>query len=71
MRYNLAVKSKRPNVVPIKNPTLFAMEKIVEAGRLVNALKVERPYDNEELLLGTSAFTANGWPGSICAGGDQ
>ena len=42
------------------------MDKMVEAGRLVNSLKVERPYPDEPgLLIGTSAFTASGWPGSF------
>jgi hypothetical protein len=48
-------------VDPIRNPTLFEMEKMVVAGRLVNSLNVERPYSDEPgLLLGTSAFTAAG-----------
>jgi len=62
------VESKHPKVTPIRDPTLFEMEKMVVAGRLVNSLKVERPYSNDAepgLLLGTSAFTAAGWPGSF------
>jgi hypothetical protein len=59
---------KRATVTPIKNPTLFEMGKLEEAGRLANALKVERPYSEPGLFLGTSAFTAAGWPGTTCTG---
>lgn len=55
---------KRP-VTPIKDPTLFEMSKLEEAGTLANSLKVERPYSEPGLFLGTSAFTASGWPGSF------
>ena len=41
------------------------MGKLEQAGELVNRLKVERPYSEPGLLLGTSAFTAAGWPGSF------
>ena len=56
---------KRPKVEPIRTPTLFEMDKLEQAGRLVNSLNVERPYSEPGLLLGTSAFTANGWPGAF------
>ncbi len=56
---------KRPKIEPIRNPTLFEMDKLEHAGRLVNSLNVERPYSEPGLLLGTSAFTANGWQGSF------
>jgi uncharacterized protein YecE (DUF72 family) len=56
---------KRSKVEPIRDPTLFEMGKLEDAGRLANALKVERPYSEPGLYLGTSAFTANGWPGSF------
>jgi len=61
------VKSPRPKVEPIRNPTLFQMEKLEEAGKLANQLKIERPYSLPEtgILLGTSAFTADGWEGSF------
>ena len=49
---------KRPKVGPIRNPTLFEMEKLERAGTLANSLTVERPYSEPGLLLGTSAFTA-------------
>ncbi len=56
---------KRPKVEPIRNPTLFEMDKLEKAGQLVNSLEVERPYYEPGLLLGTSAFAANGWPGAF------
>ncbi|HVS89757.1 MAG TPA: DUF72 domain-containing protein [Candidatus Acidoferrum sp.] len=61
------VKSQRPKVETIRNPTLFQMEKLEEAGKLANSLKVERPYSlpGTGILLGTSAFTAAGWEGSF------
>ena len=55
---------KRPKVEPIRQPTLFQMEKLdqaVEPGEL----KIERPYSLPGILLGTSAFTADGWHGSF------
>jgi hypothetical protein len=55
---------KRPKVEPIRNPTLFEMDKLEQAGQLMNSLKVERPYSEPGLLLGTSAITAAGWQGS-------
>jgi uncharacterized protein YecE (DUF72 family) len=56
---------KRTTVTPITDPTLFEMGKLEEAGRLANPLKVERPCSEPGLYLGTSAFTASGWPGSF------
>ncbi len=56
---------KQPKVEPIRNPTLFEMDKLEKAGQLVNSLEVERPYYEPGLILGTSAFTANGWPGAF------
>ncbi len=56
---------KRPKVEPILNPTLFEMDKLEQARNLANSLYVERPYSEPGLLLGTSAFTANGWPGAF------
>jgi uncharacterized protein YecE (DUF72 family) len=53
------------SVTPIKDPTLFEMGKLEEAGTLANSLKIERPYSEPGLFLGTSAFTAAGWPGSF------
>ena len=60
-----AVNPKRPKVEPIRNPTLFEMEKLDKAAELAGELKFERPYSLPGILLGTSAFTANGWQGSF------
>jgi uncharacterized protein YecE (DUF72 family) len=57
--------AKHPRVEPIRNPTLFEMDKLEQAGTLANALNIERPYSEPGLLLGTSAFTANGWAGAF------
>lgn len=54
---------KRTN--PIQQPTLFQMEKLDKAADLTSQLKIERPYSLPGILLGTSAFTANGWQGSF------
>jgi hypothetical protein len=59
------VKAQRQKVEPIRNPTLFQMEKLEEAGKLADSLKVERPFSLPGILLGTSAFTAAGWEGSF------
>jgi uncharacterized protein YecE (DUF72 family) len=56
---------KKRSVTPIKDPTLFEMGKLEEAGTLANSLSVERPYSDPGLFLGTSAFTAAGWPGNF------
>src|SRR6266487_2465490 len=60
---------KRPKVEPIRQPTLFQMEKLEEAAELAGELKIERPYSLPGILLGTSAFTANGWQGSFYPAG--
>ena len=57
--------TKRPKVEPIRNPTLFEMDKLEQARNLANSLSLERPYSEPGLLLGTSAFTANGWAGAF------
>jgi uncharacterized protein YecE (DUF72 family) len=41
------------------------MEKLESATELTSQAKVERPYSLPGILLGTSAFTANGWQGSF------
>jgi uncharacterized protein YecE (DUF72 family) len=66
--YNPAV-TKRPKIEPIHQPNLFEMDKIEEAGRLVNSLKTDRPYTEPGLFLGTSAFTASGWQGTFYPAG--
>jgi uncharacterized protein YecE (DUF72 family) len=59
------VNPKRPKVEPIRQPTLFQMEKLDQAVELAGEPKVERPYSLPGILLGTSAFTADGWQGSF------
>jgi len=59
------VNSKRPEVEPIRQPTLFQMEKLEEEAELTGELKIDRPYSLPGIFLGTSAFTANGWEGSF------
>ncbi len=56
---------RRSAVTPLKDPTLFEVGKLEEAGTLANSLNVQRPYTEPGLFLGTSAFTAAGWPGSF------
>ena len=41
------------------------MDKLEQARRLASSLDVERPYSEPGLLLGTSGFIANGWPGAF------
>ncbi len=59
------MKSQRSKVETIHNPTLFDMETLEESGKLASELKTERPYSLPGILLGTSAFTADGWQGSF------
>jgi uncharacterized protein YecE (DUF72 family) len=63
------VNPKRPKVEPIRNPTLFPMEKLEEAEKRASSPALERPYSLPGILLGTSAFTANGWEGSFYPSG--
>jgi uncharacterized protein YecE (DUF72 family) len=60
---------KRPKVGPIRDPTLFEMGKLEEAGRPTNLLNVERPYSEPRLFLGTSSFTAKGWENTFYPAG--
>jgi len=51
------VKQPRPKVEPIRNPTLFEMEELEEAGKPANTFKVDRPFyflgfDGEWLVWG-------------------
>jgi len=59
------VKPQRPKVEPIRQPTLFQMEKLENTAELTSQPKIERPYSLPGILLGTSAFTADGWQGSF------
>jgi len=66
------MKTQRPKVEPIRNPTLFEIgEKLEEAGKPANTLTVDRPFTLPGILLGTSAFTATGWEGSFYPRGMQ
>jgi len=47
------------------------MEKEEEAATPANPLPLDRPFSLPDILLGTSAFTANGWEGSFCPRGMQ
>ena len=62
---------RRPKIEPIRNPTLFEMEKLERAPQLETSLKVERRYSEPGLVLGTSSFTADGWQGSFYPPGMQ
>ena len=59
------MKSQRHKVAPIRNQTLFPMDKLEEEEKLSNTVTGDRPYSVPGILLGTSAFTANGWEGSF------
>jgi uncharacterized protein YecE (DUF72 family) len=58
------VKSKRPKN-PASAPTLFEMEKVDPVEERAAELTLDRPHADSSLLLGTSAFTAAGWPGTF------
>src|SRR5437879_2673200 len=62
---------KRPKVEPIRQPTLFQMEKLDEVADLTSQLKIERPFSLPGIRFGTSAFTAAGWEGSFYPRGMQ
>jgi uncharacterized protein YecE (DUF72 family) len=49
----------------IRNSTVFEMDKLEQTRNLANSLNLEPPYSEHGLLLGTSAFTANGWAGAF------
>ncbi len=53
----------------MRQPNLFETEKLDKAAELTSQLKIERPYSLPGILLGTSAFTANGWQGSFYPAG--
>jgi uncharacterized protein YecE (DUF72 family) len=65
------VRPKRPKVEPIRNATLFEMNKPEHAPQLVTSRNIERPYSAPGLLLGTSSFTADGWQDSFYPPGMQ
>jgi len=57
-------KHHRPKVQPIRNPTLFEMEKLELAANLTTGLKIDRPY---ALLWNWNSFgnfcVHRGWMG--------
>lgn len=67
------MKPTQPKVQPIREPSLFQMEKLEKAAGLMGKLEVERAFSlpGTGILLGTSAFTANGWVGSFYPQGMQ
>ena len=67
------MKSQRPKMEPIRNPTLFPMDKLEEEGKFANTVTGDRPFSlpGTGILLGTSAFTAAGWEGSFYPRGMQ
>ena len=56
---------KSERVEQIRQPTLFQMEKLDQTAEITGEPKIDRPYSLPGILLGTSAFTANGWEGSF------
>jgi len=53
-------------VIPFRQGSPFELEQKTElASKLVGQLPISRPHGEPGLLLGTSAFTANGWAGSF------
>jgi uncharacterized protein YecE (DUF72 family) len=61
---------RKSKVAPIGHPTLFEMDR---AGESLDGgsdfAAVQRPCGEKNLLLGTSAFSANGWVGSFYPAG--
>jgi hypothetical protein len=58
-------------VVPIRQASLFESEKPEpsDTASMEDSAPIERPYGEKNLLLGASAFTANGWAGSFYPAG--
>jgi uncharacterized protein YecE (DUF72 family) len=56
------VKSKPSNV---EQGSLFGADRPEGAVSVPSKPQIYRPFDHPQLLLGTSAFTAAGWPGSF------
>src|SRR6266852_3025314 len=57
------MKPRRPRAQPIRQQTLFQMEKLEEAAEFAIRPKIDRPFSLPDILLGTSSFTATGWQG--------
>jgi uncharacterized protein YecE (DUF72 family) len=60
-------------VIPIRQASLFEVSKPEppDVAIAADSAPVERPYGDENILLGTSAFTANGWAGSFYPAGTK
>lgn len=56
------MKSKRPTVERIRQPTLFDLQ---ESTGPADQPNTERPFSLPGIFLGTSSFTASGWQGSF------
>jgi uncharacterized protein YecE (DUF72 family) len=57
-------------VIPFRQQSLFDDEKTLEPASSLNGTPpLERPYSESGLLLGTSAFSANGWVGTFYPAG--
>src|SRR6267154_3278569 len=65
--------SKRTRFESLNQPTLFQLGKPDEAIVVTPPKEITRPFDipGTQILLGTSAFTANGWQGSFYPPGMQ
>lgn len=67
MGYNPRVKSKRSQVGQIQQASLFGEEECSEVAPAKP--EIRRPSDDPHIVIGTSAFTAAGWPGSFYPAG--
>jgi uncharacterized protein YecE (DUF72 family) len=65
----MSAMAKRPKIEAVRQPSLFDIGKLEKAADLVRKHEAERPYSDPQLLLGTSAFTAKGWPGTFYPAG--
>jgi uncharacterized protein YecE (DUF72 family) len=66
------IMPKRTKREAVRQATLFPMEKPEEAAELAGdaTVEVERPFERHpNILIGTSAFTAAGWPGTFYPAG--
>lgn len=61
--------ARRPKIEPIRPPTLFEINKLDTAPERIANGALERLCQYPGLFLGTSAFTANGWPGTFYPAG--
>jgi uncharacterized protein YecE (DUF72 family) len=61
---SLSAMARRTKLESI-HPTLFDLQSPEPVAALTTKPEVNSPYDSPGLLLGTSAFTAAGWPGSF------